>query len=383
MTTYDSDDRDGMTLGQVTVDIIKRLASNGEVYFKYVRTVRDFMNTEYEPITLDHSNMDAWRRFQEDRFADLPVVDMESREPAGKIHIGTIRKRDMALGVTENFDGRGQRRAIDSISQSQYDEKMLQQKLGSMVSRKIKTLEPDTGLVEAVNMMLKDDVECFAVVGYDQEFLGCLSNIDVLQCFSHLKVLRRAREDDSKNKTRFFDMLSSKKESYPIDVIISTFVGRAKEVMNPNPVTMQSDEKIRDAIKLMQDNECTSVCVLDRNKRVKGLVTQTSVQLALPNISTTKASSARESELFVYDEQSNTAASILGYQVTTAMETGDLVAPDESLTRVAELLCESERHTLPVVDESRSKLLGTISRNDLLQVVIVLAELAAKRQSHE
>lgn len=365
------DHGEGSTSGRLLIDAIKRLRENKEVFFEYVRLVADLMDPDYQPVSLDDRIRDIWIRFEEEGVMDVNAVDYEEgdRDRLGhRVHVGSIKKHDLALILSPN---------VNSISQLDSDERIVRSVVSLYLNRDVPTLKPETSLFLAVETMLGSDMESLAVVAEDNEYLGRLSVYDVLKCFEHLDVLRRARDVHQPKSTRLFDLLSDQDRSKPTDMMIGTFLGRAKDVMNTSVIQLKNDDKVEIAIKCMEKKGCKYICVVDRKGKLKGIASALEIQLALPPI-TRKKGKLLDPKVFQYDTSNRDTYQVLGDRISTVMKKCESVTPDDSIVRVAALLCGGEQKVLPVCDE-QGKPVGIIDRKDLLRVVTALGELASKR----
>ena len=367
------DTSDNPTSGKILIDAIKRLRENKEVFFEYVRVVADLMDRDYRPVSLDDRIRDIWVRFEEEGVLDLNAVDFEEgdRNQANRrIHVGSIKKRDLALILSRN---------VNSISQLDTDERIVRSVVSLYLNRDVPTLNPETSLFQAVETMLGSDMESLAVVTEDREYLGRLSAFDVLKCFEHLDVLRRARGVHKQSSTRLFDLLSDQDRSKPTDMMIGTFLGRAKDVMNTSVIHLNNDDKVEIAIKYMEQKGCKHICLVDRKGKLKGITSALEIQLAMPPITKKMGKTSDPKALFLYDTSNRDTYQVLGDRLSTVMKRCASVSPDDSIVKVAELLCGSEQEVLPVCEEGTGKPVGIIDRKDLLRVVTALGELASKR----
>ena len=138
------DTSDNPTSGKILIDAIKRLRENKEVFFEYVRVVADLMDRDYRPVSLDDRIRDIWVRFEEEGVLDLNAVDFEEgdRNQANRrIHVGSIKKRDLALILSRN---------VNSISQLDTDERIVRSVVSLYLNRDVPTLNPEQSVKRAL-----------------------------------------------------------------------------------------------------------------------------------------------------------------------------------------------------------------------------------------
>ena len=100
----------------------------------------------------------------------------------------------------------------------------------------------------------------------------------------------------------------------PVNSFVSNFVGKnriwtvpdlikAKDIMNENPVTALADDILKVCIEKMRENKVDSIFIVDKNKKLEGLITIRTLQNAkTPNV---KAKEIMNKNLFtVYEDYS-------------------------------------------------------------------------------
>ena len=180
------------------------------------------------------------------------------------------------------------------------------------ITRKPITLEQDTTLLEARNIMIKYNISRIVVVK-DRIPVGILTEKDI---------------------ARF---LYSDVPSRRLDEIM------VNEIMSKDLVTVEEDSDSRKCARLMLEKDISSLIVVDRSKNLKGIVTKTDL-------------------LYAYIE--NFAAEhLIGEFMTKRVLT---VAPDEAL-HMAVLLMSSHKVSRIVVVKNDHPI-GIITGRDLLPV---------------
>lgn len=124
----------------------------------------------------------------------------------------------------------------------------------------------------------------------------------------------------------------------------------AKDVMSTEPMTVRGDAKIKDVIRLLVEHGITGLPVVSEDMRLLGIVTEKDVLKML----------------YAGNAKVKTAADLM---------TGDIAYfdADDSLMAVFKCLVENSFRRVPVLSEG--KLVGIISRADIIKF---LSEKAAK-----
>jgi len=360
-------------MGSVLIEMLDRLSSGKEIFYRYVRTASDLMDRNFEPVMFEDKVGAVWTRMSDEGLDDYPVVVLEEDKKGveHKIVVGSARRKDIAIALSP-FAATG--------TQSAADEKVLKGPVSRVITRGVATLNPDTPLFDAVNRMLRDGLETAAIVGPGDEFVGVLSILDVIRSFLRLDTLRRARElgSDDAEPTRLVDLIGSATEAQPTDVLVGTFLARVKDIMNKNVSTMRTEDRLVDAIRLMDRKKLEYIMVLNERDKVRGVLQEASIQMALPPMEVRDASGSKSG--LRYDAENRAVQEALAQPVANAMvKPATAVQIDDTLLKVCERLCRPGVQVVPVFDMSGMKLVGAVSRRDLLRVMLAVGELASKR----
>lgn len=120
---------------------------------------------------------------------------------------------------------------------------------------------------------------------------------------------------------------------------------QAKDIMTTNLITIKPDEFVKDAVKLIVNNNITGLPVINDNKEVIGIVSEKDL-LDL---------------LFNPDDLDAPISKIMMTRVTT-------IPGDATLFDVGETFLINSFRRLPVVNK-KNQIIGLISRRDLLKTI--------------
>lgn len=120
---------------------------------------------------------------------------------------------------------------------------------------------------------------------------------------------------------------------------------QAKTVMTTELLTVSTDTPIYEAISLMVDNEVTGIPVVDDEMRIIGIVTEKDIlkSLSVLNKSGGKVEDFMTADIVSFDE-------------------------DEDLVTICECLINNHFRRVPILSEG--KLVGIISRKDIIQYIL-------------
>ena len=117
---------------------------------------------------------------------------------------------------------------------------------------------------------------------------------------------------------------------------------KAKELMTPSPCTASTQDSARDVAKLMRDNDCGAIPVVDENNAVVGMITDR--DLAIRALAEGKNADSKVGELM-------TASPCCGSE-------------DDSIRDIERLMTSNQVRRIPIVD-AKGKCVGIISQADL------------------
>lgn len=144
-----------------------------------------------------------------------------------------------------------------------------------------------------------------------------------------------------------------------------------QDIMTRDVITVAPDTDITQATKILLENRINGLPVVDKNKRLVGIVCQSDMiaqqqRIPLPSLFTLldgyiTLTSAKQFEKEVQK--------IAATQVSQAMTADPVtVKPDMSLEEIAQLMVGKKLHTLPVVDNG--ELVGIVGKEDMLRTLM-------------
>jgi CBS domain-containing protein len=134
--------------------------------------------------------------------------------------------------------------------------------VSDIMRRDTVTVLPDTPVAEVLRLIDCNDIQRICVVDQEGNFLGLISDKDLLTAFS----------DHHPGIWDFFVSKISSTESAQLREDLSGKI--AREVMNTNIVTVQENAPINEAIRLMLEKAIKRLPVLDGQGKFKGMVSR-------------------------------------------------------------------------------------------------------------
>ncbi|NDV24420.1 CBS domain-containing protein [Desulfovibrio sp. JC022] len=145
---------------------------------------------------------------------------------------------------------------------------------------------------------------------------------------------------------------------------------KAKDIMTSGALTLEPENDVATAAKLMLEKHLNGLPVVDRDGKLVGVICQSDLvaqqkSISMPSLFTIldgfiSFSSNEELER----EVNKIAATKVEHAMTPDPIT---IGPDTSIEKIADLMVEKKFYTLPVVEEG--KLVGVVGKEDVLKVL--------------
>ncbi len=298
--------------------------------------VLDIMTVNPQKVSLDTSLAEVARLLLSSTFTGLPVVDEDNR-PVGVIAQGDlIYKAGMPirLGLLAASDREKVSAVLGALEPRQAREVMTKPPV---------TIRQDNLVTEAVEVMLKKGVKRLPVVDAAGKLVGILSRVDVFHT-----ILRECP-----------DWQAFQKQEIVVDL---RFVS---DIMRRDAPTVSPETPVEEVIRLIDCSQIQRVCVVDREGRFLGLISDRDLLVAFsehhPGIWDyfVRKISFRERGRLGEDLLTKTAGEVMNTDIVTVRE-------DAPIDEAMRLMLERAIKRLPVVD-AQGKYQGLVSRDSLLR----------------
>ena len=212
--------------------------------------------------------------------------------------------------------------------------------VSDVMTSEVKTVQTDTPVAEIVALLITKDFRALPVVDQQQRVVGILTDGDLV---SRGGILTTSLEQ----------VMTGSELSQHLSALKASGL-TAADLMTSNPVTVQTDTPIGDAVKAMTERDVKRLPVVDATGRLAGMVSRIDVlrALALPPV---QAAPHRAKQPGAYA----VVADVMTHTVP-------IVPTDASLTDVVNLLVTTSQRRVVVVDED-GQIAGIITDGDLLQ----------------
>ncbi|MCK9374519.1 MAG: DUF190 domain-containing protein [Syntrophobacterales bacterium] len=212
------------------------------------RQAKEVMTRPAVTIEQDKSVTDAVNLMLKKQVKRLPVIDA-----SGKL-VGILSRLDVFHTIL--------RECPDWQAFQKQEIAVNLRFVSDIMRRDTATVSPDTPIAEVIRLIDCNDLQRVCVVDREGNFLGLISDRDLLAAFS----------DRHPGIWDYFVSKISLAEPTPLQ---EDLAGKtAGEVMNPNIVTVREDAPINEAIRLMLEKAIKRLPVVDAQGKFKGLVSR-------------------------------------------------------------------------------------------------------------
>lgn len=144
------------------------------------------------------------------------------------------------------------------------------------------------------------------------------------------------------------------------------------DVMTPNPVTVKPQSPLQEAIKILAEKHISGLLVVDEAGKLLGVISETDLMWQETGVDPPPYVMFLDSLIYLqnparYEKEIHKA---LGQTVGEVMTDKPIsVHPSQSLREAAHLMHDKNIRRLPVVDETEGKVVGIITRGDIIRTM--------------
>lgn len=270
-----------------------------------------------------------------DLSADLPLVIEWVDNPARVERVMPRLREMVAEGLVTVHEVE-----VVTYSHRRLRELPLAALVHDVMSREVHTVQPDTPLAEAVELLLDKVYRTLPVVDENGRVVGILTDGDLLER-AKLLATSAQRELSQAEVSRELQQIRQSGQT-------------VSQVMTPDPVTVRPETPITQAVNLMVERDVKRLPVVDANGTLLGMVSRVNVLRALaePPVAETPRQSPPPGHYVRVGDMMMT-------QVPT-------VPSNASLAEVVDLLVSHARRRVVVVDKM-GRVVGIITDGDLIK----------------
>jgi CBS domain-containing protein len=347
------------------IDLIDDMRSGKDVFFRFVRSVKDIMPNNVKTLTLDDTVGKALDLMKQSDIRHVCVVDVPMEQEKKPYFVGVISERDIFRQIppnTEKADG------------AKANPKVQRQLLGQVVTRKPKTVSPETSIPNMLSIMLDNHFDMVPVLDGDN-LASVVTTSDVMKLIIRFDTIFLLSEKP-KEQGRALDNNQPSTNSNNDSPLFTTVLQPVKEIMTEQVVCLGLGDNLAAAMDKMQKGKFRHLPIADEEGSLVGLLSDRDVLQYLPFVGGQRLPGTGEfrSSLFHVDMRDPSLnlpiANIMTRNITH-------IRPDCIFYDAVKMLHELKISCLPVVDEEK-KLRGIITVTDIMRALRGAYESAEK-----
>ena len=354
------------------IDLIDDMCAGKDVFFQFVRVVRDLMPNNVKTLTLDDTVGKAFELMRQDDIRHVCVVDIPIGEEKKPYFVGVVSERDVFRQISPDT-------IKDAAGKTNL--KIQRQLLGQIVTRKPKTVSPDTSVVNMLSIMLENHVDMVPVLD-GEDLVSVVTTADIMKLIVRFDAICRLSErpnetDLEVNKTLSADQLL--RDADDVTSLFTTVFQTVKNVMTEQVVYLGSDESLAAAMEVMKNGKFRHVPIVDTEGVLVGILSDRDVLRYLPFVGGQRlpGTDAFRSSLFHVDTRDPS----LKLPITSIMTRNVThIRQNCIFYNAVKMLYELKISCLPVVDEDK-KLRGIITVTDIMKALLNVYELFEKTEA--
>lgn len=157
-------------------------------------------------------------------------------------------------------------------------------KVREIITRKVLSIEPNAGVLQAVRSMLQNKISGLPVVNADGTLVGIVTEGDFL---------RRVETATERRRPRWLEFLAG--PGRLADDYVHTHARKIADIMTPEPYTVTEDTPLENVVQLMEKNRIKRLPVV-RGKLLVGIVSRANLLHALASLAPKAPASAAADE---------------------------------------------------------------------------------------
>jgi len=351
------------------IDLIDDMCAGKDVFLRFVRAVKDIMPNNVKTLTLDDTVGKALQFIKQSGIRHVCVVDIPIGEEKKPYFVGVVSERDIFRQISMN---------AEKINGEKTNPKAQRQLLGQVVTRKPKTVSPETSIPNMLSVMLDNHVDMVPVLD-GEDLVSVVTTADVIKLIVRFDTICRlsARPKETghaPNKNRSADRLSGGADN--MTPLLTTVLQTVKDIMTEQVVCLGTDDNLAAAMEAMKNGKFRHVPILDEEGAMVGILSDRDVLRYLPFIGGQRLPGTGEfrSSLFHVDMRDPS----LSLPITSIMTRNVThIRPDCSFYDAVKMLHELKISCLPVVDEEK-KLRGIVTVTNVMRALLRAYELNEK-----
>ena len=348
-----------MAAEQLTlIDLVDGMCAGNDVFMRPLLVAKDIMTTDVKSLTLDHTVNACVKHMKDLKIRHIPLIDIPYDDSANPYFVGVISERDVMRLISPS---------IKKVGEQEIDKRALKQLSSQIVSRKPKTVSPDTPIDEVISILLDNRIDMVPVLSAS-ELVGIITTYDLLKVFIEFNEVVAQLYQKLNESSQAGELASTEtSDTKTLSMLMSQ---TAQDIMTKQVISLLPYDKLEMAIDLMQEHQCRHVPVTDEDGKLLGIISDRDVLRHLHYTGKREIGKQKKFREHLFKAEPDfvnlkmTLIKIMKLRVT-------YVLSSVSTCDAARTLQKLKRSCLPVVDEQK-KLLGILTMTDLLRALLAI-----------
>jgi acetoin utilization protein AcuB len=348
------------------IDLLDDLSAGKNVFFKMVYLVKDVMTKDVKALTLDDTIETCIKFMKENRIRHIPVVDSPTGEDEKQCFIGIVSQRDVFRQISPY---------LGKVGQADSDSKALKQPIVQLVTRNPKFVSPETTIHEMISLMVDNHINMVPVL-VGRNLVGVVTSADILKLFMRLDTIRRmcSKPEETEQRRRFVDLLSG--SSNGMMPAFSRILQTVEDIMTEHVVCLEERESLARVMEVMQRGKFKHVPIVDKQKKLVGIVSDRDVLRYLPFHSRPLKPGNEVFRDRLFDVGPDEMATKQDLEKIMRRDVTSVLVSCDFYTAV-KMLYEMNISCLPVTDEEK-KVVGIVTVTDVMRGLLAAYGLFEK-----
>lgn len=349
------------------IDLLDDMCAGKDVFFQFVRAVKDIMPNNAKTLTLDDTIGKALELMKQSDIRHVCVVDIPIGEEKKPYFVGVVSERDIFRQIPPNTEKNGE---------AKINLKVQHQLLGQVVTRKPKTVSPETSITNMLSIMMDNHIDMVPVLDNDN-LVSVVTTSDVMKLIIRFDTVFRLSDKPKETGPELNNNLSPHQPSdgnENVTSMLTTILQTVKKMMSEQVVCLDTDSNLAAAMDAMQKGQFRHLPIVDKKGALVGLISDRDILRYLPFMGGQRLPGTGEfrSSLFHIDTRDPSLSlpvkSIMTRNVT-------FIRPDCIFYDAVKMLQKLKISCLPVVDKEK-KMLGIITVTDVMRTLFNAYETA-------
>ncbi|MHC4213875.1 MAG: CBS domain-containing protein [Planctomycetota bacterium] len=240
------------------IDVIEQLCIQKNVPIRPMRLARDIMKADFRTLTLDHNVNRCLQLMEKLKIRHVPIVDLPYEGEDKPCFIGVVSERDILRLKAAD---------AEEVAQKKKPRKALRQLLVQIVTRKPKSVKPDTPIQEVITTLTANHIDMVPVLD-NSDLVGIITTSDIMKLFLRLdKIINQlCAEFKTTEPPAQFDSECSEKSG----LLHSWRLQTARELMTEQVISLTPQDNLAMAIEVLQNGKFRHLPLLDEHQKLVG-----------------------------------------------------------------------------------------------------------------